>query len=192
MINLIIFGPPGSGKGTQATRLAEKYNLTHLSTGDLFRHHMKNDTELGLLAKSYIEKGELVPDEVTTNMVKDFLLQDHDTDGFIFDGYPRTTAQAESLDQLTEEILEAPITVTLALTVDDDELTQRILERGKTSERKDDSDINIIKNRIVEYNNKTAPVAEYYKKQQKYQEVNGIGSIEDITQSLSEALDAAL
>ncbi len=190
MINLIIFGPPGSGKGTQAKILSEKYNLKHLSTGDLFRSNMKNDTELGKLAKSYIDKGDLVPDEVTTAMVKDFLESNRDVSGFIFDGYPRTTTQAHDLDILVEEVLNAPITVTLSLIVDDEELTKRILERGKTSGRKDDSDISIIQNRVKEYEAKTAPVAEYYKQQEKYKEVDGIGTIEEINQKLSQAIDS--
>ncbi len=192
MINLIIFGPPGSGKGTQAKRLAEKFHLIHLSTGDLFRHNMSNDTDLGQLAKSYIDKGELVPDEVTTSMVKDFLERNTEAVGFIFDGYPRTTTQAKDLDGLVEEVLDSDINIVLALEVDEKELTQRILERGKTSGRTDDTHPEIIKNRVREYEAKTAPVSEYYKQQEKYHEINGVGDLDEITQNLSQAIEEYL
>ncbi len=192
MINLIIFGPPGSGKGTQAKRLAEKYNLIHLSTGDLFRSNMSNDTDLGKLAKSYIDKGELVPDEVTTSMVKDYLENHTDAIGFIYDGYPRTTTQAKDLDALVQEVLYSDINLVLALEVDEEELTQRILERGKTSGRTDDLDESIIRNRVKEYEAKTAPVSEYYKQQEKYHEVNGVGDLDEITENLSQSIDQYL
>ncbi len=189
MINLILFGPPGSGKGTQAKRLAEKYQLAHLSTGDLFRYNISHDTELGKLAQSFMNQGELVPDEVTTSMVKDFLEQQKDSKGFIFDGYPRTTTQAHDLDILVAEVLESEIRLVLALDVDEKELTERILERGKTSGRSDDTDISIIKNRVLEYEEKTAPVAHYYRQQEKYKEIDGVGNIDEITAKLSAAIE---
>lgn len=188
MVNIILFGPPGSGKGTQAKLLADRFNLIHLSTGDLFRYNIKNETELGLWAKTFIDNGELVPDEVTTSMVKDFLENNTDTEGFIFDGYPRTITQAEDLDSLMKEVLSSDIQLTLALEVPDEIIVNRLLDRGKTSERVDDSNEEIIKTRIEEYYNKTAPVADYYKNQAKYVDVNGVGEIEEINQKLAEEI----
>ena len=184
MINIVLFGPPGSGKGTQAQNLIEKFNLKQISTGDLFRYNIKNATELGTLAKSYMDKGELVPDQVTIDMLIDELKKPTDTNGFIFDGFPRTSYQTEALDKIAEEHLKAPISICLSLVVEDKVLVQRLLERGKTSGRTDDADENIISNRIKEYYAKTAEVAELYKKQGKYVEVNGVGDIAEISKKL--------
>ncbi len=184
MINIVLFGPPGSGKGTQAQNLIEKFNLKQISTGDLFRYNMKNDTELGKLAKSYIDKGELVPDQVTTDMLVDEIRKPTDTNGFIFDGYPRTAAQTEALERIVKEELNDKIDICLSLVVEDKILVERILKRGETSKRSDDSNMEIIENRIKEYYAKTAEVAELYKQQGKYVEVNGVGEIDEISQKL--------
>ena len=189
MINIVLFGKPGAGKGTQAEFLKEKYNLTHLSTGDIFRFNIKNETELGKLAKSYMERGDLVPDEVTISMLQDAVDKSKDTDGFLFDGFPRTIAQAEALDAfLATKNWE--ITATIALEADDEVLVQRLLERGKTSGRPDDQDEDKIRTRYQEYNEKTAPLTEYYNKQHKFYPVNGIGSITEITERLSKVIDS--
>jgi adenylate kinase len=184
MINIVLFGPPGSGKGTQAQNLIQKFNLKQISTGDLFRYNMKNDTELGKLAKSYIDKGELVPDEVTTDMLIDEVEKPSDTDGFIFDGYPRTTNQTEALEKIVKEILNSEISSCISLIVDDEILVERLLKRGKTSGRTDDSNEEIIRTRIKEYYAKTAEVAELYKRQGKYIEINGVGEINAISEKL--------
>lgn len=184
MINIVLFGPPGSGKGTQAQNLIEKFNLKQISTGDLFRYNMKNDTELGKLAKSYIDKGELVPDQVTTDMLTDEVRKPSDSKGFIFDGYPRTTNQTEQLEKIVKEVLNDEISICISLVVEDEILVQRLLNRGKTSGRTDDSNEEIIRNRIKEYYAKTAEVAELYKQQGKYVEVNGVGEIEEISEML--------
>lgn len=184
MINIVLFGPPGSGKGTQAQNLIEKFNLKQISTGDLFRFNMKNDTELGKLAKSFIDKGELVPDQVTTDMLVQEVKKPTDTNGFIFDGYPRTVNQTEALEEIVKEILEDEVSVCLSLIVNDEILVERLLKRGETSGRTDDSNEEIIRNRIKEYYAKTAEVAELYKQQGKYVEVNGVGGIDEISQKL--------
>lgn len=184
MINIVLFGPPGSGKGTQAQNLIEKFNLKQISTGDLFRYNMKNDTALGQLAKSYIDKGELVPDQVTIDMLTDELKKPCDAKGFIFDGFPRTAYQTQALEVIVKEVLNAEINVCLSLVVQDEILVERLLKRGETSGRTDDSNKEIISNRIKEYYAKTAEVAELYKKQGKYVEVNGVGAIEDISEKL--------
>lgn len=184
MINIVLFGPPGSGKGTQAQNLIEKFNLKQISTGDLFRFNMKNDTELGKLAKSYIDKGELVPDQVTIDMLIDELKKPTETNGFIFDGFPRTSYQTEVLDQIVKNQLDADISICLSLVVEDEILVQRLVKRGETSGRVDDSDESIIRNRIKEYYAKTAEVAELYKQQGKYVEINGVGEIEEISEKL--------
>jgi len=183
MLNLILFGPPGSGKGTQASKLVEKYNLLHISTGDLFRFNIKNETALGLEAKSYMDKGDLVPDSVTINMLKAKVNENEDAAGFIFDGFPRTIAQAEALDSFLKE-KNWSISGLLALDVPDEELVKRLLERGKDSGRPDDQDEGIIRNRIEEYNNKTAPVFDFYKKQNKADKVLGVGTIDNIFERL--------
>ncbi|MBD8018493.1 adenylate kinase [Kaistella pullorum] len=189
MINIVLFGPPGSGKGTQAQHLIEKYNLKQISTGDLFRFNMKNETELGKMAKSYIDQGHLVPDQVTTDMLIEELRKTTDTEGFIFDGYPRTTNQTEALEKIVKDQLDAEITVCLSLVVDDEVLVQRLLKRGETSGRTDDSNEEIIRNRIKEYYLKTAEVAELYKQQGKYVEVNGVGEIDEISAKLFAEVD---
>ncbi|MCB0538301.1 MAG: adenylate kinase [Chitinophagales bacterium] len=188
MINLVLFGPPGSGKGTQSEKLEEKYNLLHISTGDLFRAHMKNETPLGKKAKAYIEKGDLVPDEVTIGMMNDKIEKHPEVNGFIFDGFPRTAIQAEALDKFLNE-KNIPISKMIALEVEEEELVKRLLNRGKDSGRADDQNVSIIKNRIEVYNEKTLPVADYYRKQNKYEAVNGIGSIENIFDRLCAVID---
>ena len=184
MINIVLFGPPGSGKGTQAQNLIQKFNLKQISTGDLFRHNIKNETELGKLAKSYMDKGELVPDQVTIDMLIDELKKPTDAKGFIFDGFPRTAFQTEALEGIVKDVLNNQIDICLSLVVEDEILVKRLLERGKTSGRSDDADENIIRNRIKEYYTKTAEVAELYKKQGKYVEVNGVGEIAEIAEKL--------
>lgn len=184
MINIVLFGPPGSGKGTQAQFLIDQFNLKQISTGDLFRYNMKNDTELGKLAKSYIDKGELVPDQVTTDMLIDEVKKPTETNGFIFDGYPRTANQTQALENIVKDELNDDISVCLSLVVDDEILVQRLLKRGETSGRTDDSNEEIIRNRIKEYYAKTAEVAELYKQQGKYVEVNGVGEIDEIKEKL--------
>jgi adenylate kinase len=188
MINIVLFGKPGAGKGTQAEFLKGQYQLVHLSTGDIFRYNMKNDTELGKLAKSYIDKGDLVPDEVTTNMLIDSVESHPAAKGFLFDGYPRTIAQAEALDAYLHS-KNQQVTATIALEADDEILVQRLLERGKTSGRKDDQDEALIRNRYQEYNEKTAPLTAYYNKQQKYYPVDGTGPIPEITARLTAIID---
>ncbi|WP_299336011.1 adenylate kinase [uncultured Psychroserpens sp.] len=188
MTNLVLFGPPGAGKGTQAEFLKETYNLVHISTGDVFRYNMKNETALGMLAKSYIDKGALVPDQVTIDMLNAEVEKNADAKGFIFDGFPRTNAQAEALDKLMDS-KDSQINAMIALEVDDEVLVGRLLERGKTSGRKDDSDESIIRNRIKEYYKKTAILKDYYTAQDKYFGVDGVGSIEDITKRLNSVID---
>lgn len=184
MINIVLFGPPGSGKGTQAQHLIEQFNLKQVSTGDLFRFNMKNDTELGKLAKSYIDKGELVPDQVTIDMLIDEVKKPTDATGFIFDGFPRTAAQTEALETIVKDVLDSEISICLSLVVEDETLVQRLLKRGETSGRIDDSNEDIIRTRIKEYYAKTAEVADLYKKQGKYVEVDGVGSITEISEKL--------
>lgn len=184
MINIVLFGPPGSGKGTQAQNLIQKFNLKQVSTGDLFRYNIKNETELGKLAKSYIDRGELVPDQVTCDMLREEVQKPTDTNGFIFDGVPRTVAQTEAVEKIVKEVLGSEISICLALMVEDEILVQRLLKRGETSGRTDDADENIIRNRIKEYYAKTAEVAELYKKQGKYVEINGVGEIDEISEKL--------
>ncbi len=188
MINLVLFGKPGAGKGTQAGYLKEKYNLKHISTGDVFRFNIKNNTKLGQLAKSYMDKGDLVPDEVTISMLKDEVEKNTDASGFIFDGFPRTAAQAEALDNFLES-KDMKIHATIALEANDEVLIERLLERGKNSGRPDDQDESKIRNRFEEYNLKTAPLKEYYQAQEKFHSVNGIGSIEDITNRLAKVIN---
>ncbi|BFP41877.1 hypothetical protein FGF1_27220 [Flavobacteriaceae bacterium GF1] len=188
MINLVLFGKPGAGKGTQAGFLKEKYNLKHISTGDVFRYNIKNGTELGKLAKSYIDDGDLVPDEVTIKMLQDEVEKNQDAAGFIFDGFPRTTAQAQALDNFLES-KDMQVNATIALEADDEILIQRLLERGKESGRSDDQDENKIRNRFDEYNEKTAPLKDYYENQGKFHSVDGIGGIAEITERLGKVID---
>ena len=189
MINIVLFGKPGAGKGTQAEFLKEKYNLIHLSTGDIFRFNMKNDTALGQLAKSYMDAGDLVPDEVTIKMLEDEVAKNANSSGFLFDGFPRTIAQAQALDNFLDS-KNQNITATIALEADDEILVARLLERGKTSGRVDDQDEEKIRNRYQEYNEKTAPLMEYYTQQNKFYPVNGIGSITEITDRLSKVIES--
>jgi adenylate kinase len=179
MLNLVLFGPPGAGKGTQSKKLIEKYDLIHLSTGDLLRGEIAQGTELGLEAKKLMDDGKLVPDAVVIGMISNKLDANKDAKGFIFDGFPRTVAQAEALDQLLES-KESAISGMTALEVNDDELERRLLERGKESGRPDDANPEVIRKRIKEYNDKTAPVAGFYQTQNKFQNVNGVGSVEEI------------
>ncbi|GAA4271345.1 adenylate kinase [Aquimarina gracilis] len=188
MTNLVLFGPPGAGKGTQAEVLKQKYDLIHISTGDVFRYNIKNATELGTLAKSYIDKGQLVPDEVTINMLNAEVDKNPEAKGFIFDGFPRTEAQADSLQELLAS-KGAKVSAMVALEVDDEVLVQRLLERGKTSGRPDDADEGVIRNRIKVYYNETAILKNYYQKQNKYFGVDGVGAIDEITDRLSEVID---
>ncbi|MGL2964499.1 adenylate kinase [Flavobacterium sp. RSB2_4_14] len=188
MINIVLFGKPGAGKGTQAEFLKEKYNLTHLSTGDIFRYNIKNDTELGKLAKTFMDKGDLVPDEVTIKMLESEVDKNPQSAGFLFDGFPRTLAQAAALDAFLESKGQS-ITATVALEADDEILVQRLLERGKTSGRPDDQDEEKIRNRYQEYNEKTAPLMDYYNTQGKFHAVNGIGYVAEVTLRLSGVID---
>lgn len=188
MTNIVLFGPPGAGKGTQANFLKEKYNLVHISTGDVFRFNIKNETALGVLAKSYMDKGHLVPDQVTIDMLEAEVEKNADAKGFIFDGFPRTNAQAKALDELMQR-KDSQINGMLALDVEDEVLVERLMERGKTSGRKDDSDEGIIRNRIKVYYDETAILEGYYTEQNKYFGVDGIGSIEEITERLCSAID---
>jgi len=187
MIQLVLFGKPGAGKGTQAEFLKETYGLKHLSTGDLFRHHIKNDTSLGLLAQSYMNQGALVPDQVTIDMLEEAVDQTPEAKGFIFDGFPRTTAQAEALDAfLASKNME--VSATIALEAHDEELLVRLLERGKISGRPDDQDETKIRTRFDEYNQKTAPLRNYYQAQNKFYSVDGIGAIEEVKQRIAEVI----
>ncbi|MFT4577014.1 MAG: adenylate kinase [Polaribacter sp.] len=188
MKNIVLFGPPGAGKGTQATLLKEKYDLIHISTGDVFRFNIKNETEIGLLAKKYMDEGDLVPDEVTINMLKAEVNKNADANGFIFDGFPRTESQAKALDLfLTDK--NTKINGMVALEVSEDLLVARLLERGKVSGRTDDTDEGKIRNRFNEYNTKTAILKDYYQAQGNYFGVNGVGSIDDITKRVSTVFD---
>ena len=188
MLNLILFGKPGSGKGTQANLIKNKYNLVHISTGDVFRKNMSNKTDLGMLAKGYMEKGELVPDEVTVNMLKEELEDHLPCEGFIFDGFPRTSYQAEKLDALLTKY-SLNINLTIALDVDNETLIKRLLNRGKSSGRADDQSEDKINKRLQEYDKKTKPLIEFYTKQNKYKSINGIGEMDDITTRIVNLLD---
>lgn len=188
MINLVLFGPPGAGKGTQSEKIIDKFNLTHISTGDLFRKHMCDGSELGKLAQKYMDDGNLVPDEVVIKMVEHKIHTEPESNGFIFDGFPRTVLQAESLDDLLKQMKQS-ISGMILLEVEEEELRNRILLRGKTSGRTDDQDINKINNRIKVYNDETLPVANYYNNQNKLNSIDGIGSIDEIFQNISEAIE---
>ena len=191
MINIVLFGKPGAGKGTQAAFLKEHYQLVHISTGDLFRFNIKNQTALGQSAQSYMDKGELVPDQVTIDMLEAEVDKNPDAKGFIFDGFPRTTEQAKALDTfLTTK--EMTISATIALDASDDVLVERLLHRGKTSGRSDDQDECKIRNRFEEYTAKTAPLKSFYEAQGKFHSINGIGEIDAITLRLKNVIDGLL
>jgi adenylate kinase len=191
MLNIVLFGPPGAGKGTQAVRLVEKYNLFHLSTGDVFRYNIKNETELGILAKGFMDQGKLVPDEVTIKMLVEEVEKNPQAEGFIFDGFPRTTPQAEALDEiLTERGTE--IKMMIALDVEKGELTERLKNRALSSGRADDADPAIIENRIKVYMDETFPLKEFYDEQGKFIKVDGIGSEDSVTSRLFETIDSVL
>lgn len=188
MFNLILFGPPGSGKGTQSERLIARYGLKHLSTGDILRSEIANQTPLGMAAKSIMDKGQLVPDEVVIEMINSALENNPQAKGFLFDGFPRTTAQAEALDKLLNQ-KNTQIAVVLALQVGKEELVSRLLNRGKTSGRSDDTNESVIRSRIEEYEKKTAVVAEYYSKFNKVVNIKGEGSIDEIFDSLATEIE---
>lgn len=188
MFNLILFGPPGSGKGTQSEKLIAKYGLKHLSTGDLLRSEINRQTPLGKEAQNFMDKGQLVPDEVVIGMISSALDENPAAKGFLFDGFPRTAAQAEALDKLLD-LKEAPIAAMLALEVSEEELIKRLLKRGQTSGRSDDNNENVIRARILEYRNKTEMVADYYKKFEKVVMVKGEGTVEEIFNRLCKEID---
>lgn len=188
MIAIVLFGKPGAGKGTQAEFLKERYNLTHISTGDVFRYNLKNATELGNKAKAFIDKGELVPDSITIDMLADEVAKNMDKAGFLFDGFPRTITQAEALEELLNQ-KGIRFVGTVGIDADDEVLVERILERGKTSGRSDDQDADKIRNRYQEYNEKTAPLIDFYTKQNKYNAINGIGEIHEVTERLNNVID---
>ncbi len=189
MLNIVLFGPPGAGKGTQSERLIHKYGLIHLSTGDIFRANIKGETELGKLAKSYMDQGSLVPDKVTINMLRTEVLKHPEANGFIFDGFPRTNAQAQALDTFLAT-LNSAISIMLALEVEEAELRTRLLLRGQNSGRPDDVNPEVIQKRIDVYNNETKPVKDFYQKQNKFVSIDGIGEIDEISHRLYTAIDA--
>jgi adenylate kinase len=189
MLNIILFGPPGSGKGTQAARLVEAYDLVHISTGDLFRSEMEAGTELGRQANEFMSRGELVPDEVTIGILRNKMLSHRDADGFIFDGFPRTVPQAEALDQLLS-MLDQQIDALIMLDVPEEEIVKRILLRGQNSSRPDDNDEQIVRNRYQVYVSKTAPIYNYYHNKGKAFKVSGVGTIDDIFNSICEEIDS--
>jgi adenylate kinase len=188
MFNLILFGPPGSGKGTQSEKLVEKYKLVHLSTGNLLREENVNRTPLGLEAKSFMDKGQLVPDEVVIGMIDSSLEHHKDAAGFLFDGFPRTLAQAEALDKLLS-LKKTEISLVLALDVTEEELVKRLLNRGKTSGRSDDTSETVIHQRFTVYKNETAPIAEHYKKLKRFQSIKGEGTVDEIFDSICQSID---
>ena len=191
MFNIVIFGKPGSGKGTQANFLKEKYSLYHISTGDLFRKNISNKTNLGIEAKSFLDNGDLVPDSVTIKMLENEVLLNKQVKGYIFDGFPRTLAQAKSLDTFLNSI-NLKINATIALDVDENELITRLLDRGKTTNRSDDQDLEKIKNRFNEYNTKTSILIDFYDKQGKFYSVDGKGSVDDITIRLFDLVECLI
>lgn len=187
MLNIVLFGPPGAGKGTQSEKLIEKYNLKHLSTGDILRSAIQNQTPLGLEAKRFIDKGELVPDETVIGLIGKELDEHKDVLGFIFDGFPRTTHQAQELDKMLAG-KSISITLMMALEVDHEELVKRLLNRGILSARTDDSNVDVIENRIKVYNEYTMVVADYYKNQGKFKAIDGMGTIDEIFSRLCKAI----
>jgi adenylate kinase len=189
MLNLILFGPPGAGKGTQSAKLIEKYNLLHIATGDLFRKHLSEGSELGLLARKYMDEGHLVPDEVVIGMVDDKINENGSVKGIIFDGFPRTVAQAEALDALLNK-KGTPVSCMIALEVPHDELRERIKERSKSSGRVDDQNDEKINTRIQVYEKETFPVAKHYATQNKLHKVNGVGTIDGIFDKISSIINS--
>lgn len=189
MLNLILFGPPGAGKGTQSEKLISTYNLKHISTGDLLRAERQAGTELGIQANDYISKGELVPDAVVIGMVRNYMQSHTEAAGFIFDGFPRTIPQAEALDQMLNEF-NTSISLVLGLEVNEDELVKRLLLRGQTSGRVDDQNEETIRNRFHEYLNKTLPIQGFYAGQDKYHGINGLGEIDQINAELCKWIDS--
>lgn len=190
MFNLILFGPPGSGKGTQAAKIAEKYGFAHVSTGEIFRSEMRNETPLGVKVKGIVERGELVPDEVLVEILEAGIAKHEDADGIIFDGYPRTLQQAKDMDTIMEKRNDT-IDLVLALEVDDEEIIKRLLKRAELEGRKDDTR-EVIENRIEVYNNQTQPLIDYYKEKGLFRSVNGIGTIDEIFESICREVDKAL
>ncbi len=188
MFNLILFGPPGSGKGTQSDNLVEKYGLIHLSTGNLLREEISQKTPLGIEAKGFMDKGQLVPDEVVIGMVDSYYDKHKEAKGFLFDGFPRTVAQAEALDKLLD-LKKTEIAAVLALEVSEEELVKRLLNRGKTSGRSDDTNEEVIRKRFSVYSNETKPVAEHYKQAYKFHPVKGEGTVEEIFESICKEID---
>ena len=191
MLNIVLFGKPGSGKGTQANFIKNMYNLIHISTGDVFRYNISNNTDLGKMAKSYMDKGDLVPDHVTIKMLEGEVNKNLNSNGFIFDGFPRTKNQAQILDEFLKN-KNLAISMTIALEVDDEVLIKRLIERGKESGRVDDQDKTKIQNRFVEYNNKTSVLIDYYSKQGKFHSVDGLGNINEITERISNLINSKL
>lgn len=188
MLNIVLFGPPGAGKGTQSEKLIAKYQLIHLSTGDIFRANIKGATELGMLAKSFMDKGQLVPDEVTIRMLESEVNKYPDAKGFIFDGFPRTIAQAQALDIFLSKRGQS-LSAVLSLEVKEDELRQRLAERAKSSGRPDDANPEVIQKRIDVYKNETLPLKDHFTGQGKYKGINGIGEINEIFNSLCSKID---
>lgn len=191
MFNLILFGPPGSGKGTQSESLVEKYGLVHLSTGNLLREEIANKTPLGLEAKKFIDQGKLVPDEIVIGMVDSFFDKHKEANGFLFDGFPRTVAQAQALDKLFT-LKKTDIAIVLALEVSEEELVKRLLNRGKSSGRSDDTNEEVIRKRFAVYTSETSPVADYYKKAKKFKSIQGEGSVDEINAALRQAIDKTM
>jgi len=191
MFNLILFGPPGSGKGTQSEKIVEKFGLIHLSTGNLLRQEIKDKTPLGMEAKNFMDKGQLVPDEVVIGMIDSSLDKHPGAKGFLFDGFPRTVAQAEALDRLLS-LKKTSICKVLALDVDGEELVRRLLKRGETSGRSDDNDEEVIRKRFAVYKHETEPVADYYKNHNKFETVKGVGTVNEIFETLSNCIESEM
>jgi len=191
MFNLVLFGPPGSGKGTQSEKIVERFGLIHLSTGNLLRQEISDQTPLGLAAKNFMDKGQLVPNEVVIGMIDSCVEKHHDAKGFLFDGFPRTIAQAEALDNLLA-LKKTAISRVIALDVIEEELINRLVKRGETSGRSDDTNEEVIRKRFLVYKNETEPVAEYYKQQGKMETIQGVGTIDEIFEVLSNSIKSAM